>query len=88
MLWMSSSLNFLVAFPLASLSFALFSLSFCCSYSFISVSSSCIPWNYRSLKEMRPLALAEDCEQEPLEGLASLKSTTPSNMANLQKSKD
>jgi hypothetical protein len=30
----------------------------------------------------------EYCNEEPLEGLASLESTTPSNIANLHKSKD
>jgi hypothetical protein len=34
------------------------------------------------------LAPAEDCDEEPLKGLASLESTTLLNMANLQKSKD
>jgi hypothetical protein len=34
---------------------------------------------------MRPLALAEDREEAPLDGLASLESITPSNMENLSK---
>jgi hypothetical protein len=90
--WMSSNLNFLLASPLASVrcnslgsrlspwQVLLATVAFVPSIS-DALAYSGIP----GPSEMWRLPPDEDCDEEPLKGLASLESTTPSNMSNLQK---